>query len=376
MAIITEYVDIKLKKSTVDWYRSRGYVCESPNVIKVAVKDTMKNASGTIIIECDYCKKHFDRTISNHNSSIKKGGKDACKACSWKKREMANNQEKVYKGGGTTNLTEKDLVEAWGRFNLEIVDDLSKLKNFKTKFKTICKTHPESGVFDKTFACVRKAKHCCAEGVRVSNINKTRKNPQKVRETFVKYGVEPMFEDEDYVNSVTPLPFVCPDHRNKGIQFRTEWNVINSKYKCLHCRDIGKRKYPDMDTEISTPFKLYLRSCTYIWRNKCQKECQYKCVLTGAKKYEVHHLLSFETILQESLSELGIKKETLIDDVLLKNLSQLLKDKHEEVRGVCLRPDVHDLFHNIYGRDGNTEDQFIEFSKRFKEGEFDGRIPG
>lgn len=38
--------------------------------------------------------------------------------------------------------------------------------------------------------------------------------------------------------------------------------------------------------------------------------------------------------------------------------------------GVCLRPDVHRLFHKIYGKKNNTPEQFYEFREDFKKGKY------
>ena len=42
--------------------------------------------------------------------------------------------------------------------------------------------------------------------------------------------------------------------------------------------------------------------------------------------------------------------------------------------GVCVRKDIHDLFHNIYGSGGNTEEQWNKFYEDFNNGLYDGQI--
>ena len=42
--------------------------------------------------------------------------------------------------------------------------------------------------------------------------------------------------------------------------------------------------------------------------------------------------------------------------------------------GVCVRKDIHKLFHQIYGAGGNTENQWNKFVEDFKNGVYKDRI--
>ena len=42
--------------------------------------------------------------------------------------------------------------------------------------------------------------------------------------------------------------------------------------------------------------------------------------------------------------------------------------------GVCVRKDIHDLFHRLYGSGGNNQEQWDRFITKYKNGEYDDII--
>jgi len=55
---------------------------------------------------------------------------------------------------------------------------------------------------------------------------------------------------------------------------------------------------------------------------------------------------------------------------LKKVKDKCLKLHYKYGLGVCIRKDIHELFHNLYGRGNNTPEQFKEFTQRYQNGEF------
>lgn len=98
----------------------------------------------------------------------------------------------------------------------------------------------------------------------------------------------------------------------------------------------------------------------------------YTCCLTGSKTdLIVHHLISFNTIVNESIQETKIpllRKLSDYDDnkdfLLLK---EAVLDKHTTSIGITLTREVHNLFHSLYGKGNNTLEQFEEFYRRYYE---------
>ena len=122
----------------------------------------------------------------------------------------------------------------------------------------------------------------------------------------------------------------------------------------------------------------FLRGHIQEWKNKTMELCNYQCVFTGSKDFAIHHLHGFNSILSEVYDILG-KENKLIS----LNLSDYSKDQLDYMLevfkvvhakypyGVCVRNDIHDLFHRIYGSGGNTEAQWNNFVIRYNNHEFD-----
>lgn len=121
-----------------------------------------------------------------------------------------------------------------------------------------------------------------------------------------------------------------------------------------------------------------LRGHLQEWKNKSMQRCNYQCVLTGSSDFVIHHLYSFNKIFAETMEIIeqeGIILSNRIEDYTEEELNYIIK-RFQEVHnkyplGICVRKDIHDLFHNIYGSGGNTSEQWDNFVRRYKNGEFE-----
>jgi vacuolar-type H+-ATPase subunit D/Vma8 len=125
-----------------------------------------------------------------------------------------------------------------------------------------------------------------------------------------------------------------------------------------------------------TPLHNHLRSFIEQWKRDSLKYYKYKCAITNINgKLIVHHTYSFSKILDETLLKTGLDLRLQISDYSSEEL-KLLEDTCLQLHykyglGVPLLPIIHDLFHQQYGQDGNTdEDDFEEFKERWFAGEF------
>ena len=49
-------------------------------------------------------------------------------------------------------------------------------------------------------------------------------------------------------------------------------------------------------------------------------------------------------------------------------LKLFLEEQNKHPLGVCIRKDIHDLYHTIYGKITNNEEQWNKFIKEYREG--------
>lgn len=122
-------------------------------------------------------------------------------------------------------------------------------------------------------------------------------------------------------------------------------------------------------------FDKIFRGQIYEWKEQSMKSCNYSCILTGSKDFAVHHIISYNTILHEAyvkMEELGFLKSKHIDDYSMeeiKNLIYIFKEIHSQYPlGVCVKKNIHKLFHKIYGSGRNNKNQWENFCQKYKEG--------
>lgn len=125
----------------------------------------------------------------------------------------------------------------------------------------------------------------------------------------------------------------------------------------------------------------FFRAHIYDWKENSMKQCNYQCIFTGSKDYAIHHIISFNTILSKFFSYIEsknlLKSNNLCDysKEELDNLIKIFNTIHDKYPlGICVRKDIHNLFHNIYGSGGNTKEQWDIFSEKFLNHEYDNLI--
>lgn len=116
----------------------------------------------------------------------------------------------------------------------------------------------------------------------------------------------------------------------------------------------------------------FLRGQIYQWKKRSMENCNFKCVLTGSKDFIIHHIISFNIIIKDFISEYDIILKDDFEDYTICELNQLsayfVKHHDKYGLGVCVEKSLHILFHKMYG-DINDEKQWNLFVKKYNEGE-------
>lgn len=118
----------------------------------------------------------------------------------------------------------------------------------------------------------------------------------------------------------------------------------------------------------------YVRRNNLEWKKESIKDCKYKCVLSGKRFDDIHHIYGLNLILNETLEYLHIEVKDTMDnysDEELKNILSTFREKQSKYPlGVCLSKEIHMLFHCNYGYGYNTPEQWEDFVSNYKNGKY------
>lgn len=133
--------------------------------------------------------------------------------------------------------------------------------------------------------------------------------------------------------------------------------------------------YLNKDYSNYTNMVKLFRGHIHNWKNASMESCDYKCIFTGSKNFIIHHKYAFNMILKETFEKLYkedlLKSEDINDYSFdeLQHIIDIFTSIHDKYPlGVCIHPDIHDLFHRIYGSGSNTVDQWDDFEYKYRNG--------
>jgi hypothetical protein len=128
----------------------------------------------------------------------------------------------------------------------------------------------------------------------------------------------------------------------------------------------------DMNNRTYTNLAKYLRGQNQKWKNDSMKNCDYKCVLTNSKNFEIHHLYGVSNMIEDIFIQNDIIYKESLSDYTDEELSFIL-DKFLEMQnkyplGECIDKKLHVLFHSLYGQYYNTPEQWNRFKDDYLKG--------
>jgi len=131
----------------------------------------------------------------------------------------------------------------------------------------------------------------------------------------------------------------------------------------LHRQDKTQQTYENISK--------YIRGNIYQWKKDSMKQCQYCCVLTGSKDFEIHHLYPVNKLINSIFINNNIEYKNF-NDYTQNELNNILKlfiiEQNKYPLGECVRKDIHSLFHRLYGQYNTTIEQWKQFKNDYING--------
>lgn len=346
----------KLKENTVaDFIKKYGFKIDK-------WIDVCENQKSKFIVECNNGHK-YETCFGNLKTS-----KCGCGECSGM---LAHESAKVYEDFKKSGLIPQFEIEDY--------------KNANQRLPYICEIHKEEGIKYKTYssliASMKKDLIGCPLCSRDITTMNSRMKESHVFDFMISKGMIPL-EGEVYITNATHIKYICNNHKDVGVQ-TTTWMNLNDGKGCKHCAydSISGENHYNYKGGI-TPLQNRVRDSIMKseWRKQSIKKYNNRCVLTiRTNGNHVHHLnRNFTDILQESLSILNLEVKPFINDYTsyeLKSIENLTLELHFKYgEGIVINGDLHKIFHSIYTRQNNTQQQFEEFKTRYYSGEFDEQL--
>jgi len=390
--LITKAVEINLHPIIIKHLEGLGYILEkrpdSRGIMRVPkdtkliipVEDLMNSSDYEVLVKCDYCGEIISKQWKKYLSQRKVIKKDACDKCSKKKQEDVMMLKYGVKTPIQTIEFKDKIVKSIIKYKIEDIKKEFEDRNMillNTEYESytkhlsyICSAHLDKGIQKITYANFRKNKGCKYCGYdKVAD--KLKFTYEEVKALFDEKGYTLL--SKDYHNKDDKLDYVCRKHPDL-IQTVTFANFKHRDVGCRHCkkeeRD-GKPKYKSI--------LYYIRGNILEWKIQSIKECDYKCILTGLRFQDIHHLYSLRSIVKESTLKYKDKFYLKLDKYSEEELNNIVYDSiilhmNKYGLGVCLNRRIHTLFHKKYLYLNNTKEQFKEFKVRYFNGEFDDEL--
>lgn len=283
---------------------------------------------------------------------------------------------------GKDNLLDFSIVAERFKEKGFILEETQDYLGGSVKMKCNCVNHQsEEFTLELSYNQVVNMNVKCVHCRKEQRVFQYKKNFEDTKIDFTSKGLHLKTTEEEYVQmrqNVTNgnLVFLCGEHSYFGEQSIKLRSYRGNTSICKYCakKKISGENHHNWVGGVSK-ISEYLRQKIQPWKFDSFKYYNFRCFLTNrTDELVIHHKYPFSEIVKESLIELDIPiKENVSEysDVELEALIEHCLQKHyEHGLGVCLTRDAHELFHAIYSMHNFTENDFDDFVKRYRSGEF------
>lgn len=216
--------------------------------------------------------------------------------------------------------------------------------------------------YDKFSAGQDRCPDCGNENVCQSKIKYTLEDVQK---RISERGY--VLLEKEYLGAHEKMRCKC----SKGHEFDLVFSqYLNGCSGCNKCAIVAKSgvNHPNYNGGNSKVIEA-LRNCIESWRKHIIELYNFECPISGEiEELEVHHLQSFSDILDICSKKCGVPIYKKLNQYSNYDDFATLKDTvieyHNRSTGILLSSNIHSEFHNEYGKENNTPEQFDEYLRK------------
>jgi hypothetical protein len=182
------------------------------------------NSSTPFMIRHNKCGREYPVRLNNFENGKR------CASCS-----------------GVLKHTIEEAFEAFQKLDLTLV--ATEYKNAHTPMPYICNKHPEDGIQYGSLTSIFAGQISCKKCRYEKTANSQKRSFKEVQQIFNNANLE--LVDTEYVNSNTPLKYICPNHKELGVQQTTVSSILGNNISgcptCAHERVGNNKRMPDDD---------------------------------------------------------------------------------------------------------------------------------
>ena len=334
MAIdLEQEVETKWVGRTKDYYVSKGYIFTSRNAIfTIKAKDLQTNSSVRINFKCDNCGKEVNVKYGDYN----KTKSDLCLKC-----------VRAITQCGKPKILFEDVIKLFISKGYNLISTSSDYKNSASRLLFTCTKHGDQMI---SYDGLLQGRGCNRCGYEMA-ANKNRNSFKDVKSAFNNKGYILVSTESDYTTAKDKLIYICSKHGKQSINYG---NLQQGK-GCPRCGDdkISGENNHGWKGGV-TNIRRYLRVHLSSWTQQQLQRTNYTCQITGKQgSLNVHHMYSFNNILQDTMKEINMDIRPNIGDYSEDELQLIVvnfvKNNDLYANPIVMLESVHKEFHSFCG---------------------------